>query len=51
MSHRTIHGSREHPEYFIQGSAEDARNNPSSYIEVNGNGFRVRARSLFSSLA
>jgi hypothetical protein len=26
----------EHPEYFIQGSAEDARNNPSSYIEVSG---------------
>jgi hypothetical protein len=24
----------EHPEYFIQGSAEDARTNPSSFIEV-----------------
>jgi hypothetical protein len=24
-----------HPEYFIQGSADDARNNPSSYIEIN----------------
>ena len=25
-----------HPEYFIQGTAEDARNNPASYIEVDG---------------
>ena len=27
----------EHPEYFIRGKAEDARNDPSSYIEVGGN--------------
>jgi hypothetical protein len=29
----------EHPEYFIQGNATDARNDPSSYIEVRGNVF------------
>jgi hypothetical protein len=26
----------EHPQYFIRGSNEDARNNPASYIEVQG---------------
>src|SRR5438270_6385739 len=26
----------QHPEYFVLGSADAARNNPSSYIEVNG---------------
>ena len=26
---------REHPEFFIQGSVEDARNNPASYVTVN----------------
>jgi Alpha amylase, catalytic domain len=26
----------EHPEYFIRGSNEDARNNPESYLEVQG---------------
>ena len=26
----------EHPEYFIRGKAEDARNDPSSFVEVNG---------------
>jgi glycosidase len=26
----------EHPEYFIRGSADDARNDPSSYIEIGG---------------
>ena len=26
----------EHPEYFIQGNADDARNDPTSYIEVQG---------------
>ena len=25
-----------HPEYFIRGSAEDARDNPSSYMQING---------------
>ncbi len=25
-----------HPEYFIQGSADDARNDPSSYVEIDG---------------
>ena len=31
--------STEHPGYFIQGSAEDAKNNPASYLEVKGNFF------------
>jgi Alpha amylase, catalytic domain len=26
----------EHPQYFIRGSNEDVRNNPASYIEVQG---------------
>jgi hypothetical protein len=26
----------EHPEYFIQGSADDVRNDPASYIEIGG---------------
>jgi hypothetical protein len=26
----------EHPEYFVRGNAEDARNDPTSYIEVRG---------------
>ncbi|HEX3472642.1 MAG TPA: alpha-amylase family glycosyl hydrolase [Silvibacterium sp.] len=26
----------EHPEYFIQGTADDARNDPSSFIEMSG---------------
>jgi hypothetical protein len=26
----------EHPEYFIRGSSEDTRNDPSSYLEVKG---------------
>jgi glycosidase len=29
----------EHPEYFIRGCAEDAKNDPSSYIEVRGTVF------------
>ena len=29
----------DHSEYFIRGSAEDARNDPASYIEVQGNVF------------
>jgi hypothetical protein len=29
----------EHPEYFIRGSAEDARTDPASYIEVGGTVF------------
>ncbi len=29
----------EHPEYFIQGSADDATNDPASYIVVDGNVF------------
>ena len=28
-----------HPEYFIQGSADDARNDPASFIEVEGTVF------------
>ena len=27
----------EHPEYFIRGTVEDARNDPASYIELHGN--------------
>jgi hypothetical protein len=27
----------EHPEYFIRGKTEDARNDPTSYIDVGGN--------------
>jgi hypothetical protein len=26
----------EHPEYFVRGNAEDAKNDPTSYIEVHG---------------
>ena len=29
----------DHPEYFIQGSPEDARNDPASFVEVKGNVF------------
>jgi hypothetical protein len=29
----------QHPEYFIRGSAEDIKNDPSSYMEVNGSTF------------
>jgi Alpha amylase, catalytic domain len=29
----------EHPEYFIRGSADDARNDPASFVEVQGNVF------------
>jgi len=29
----------EHPQYFIQGNADDARRNPASYIVVEGNFF------------
>ncbi|WAC09073.1 MAG: alpha-amylase family glycosyl hydrolase [Thermodesulfobacteriota bacterium] len=28
-----------HPEYFVQGSADDARNNPASFIETEGKVF------------
>jgi hypothetical protein len=30
---------RDHPEYFIQGSADDARNDPASFIEFGGKVF------------
>jgi len=30
---------RRHPEYFIQGNAQDVQNSPSSYIEVGGTVF------------
>ena len=36
----------EHPEYFIQGSAGDARNDPSSYIESGGTVY-ARGRDPF----
>jgi len=29
----------DHPEYFIQGSADDAKNNPASFIQVRGTVF------------
>jgi hypothetical protein len=38
--------STEHPEYFIQGNAEDARNNPASYLEIQG-GFYACGRDPF----
>ncbi len=28
-----------HPEYFVQGSADDARNDPASFIQLNGHVF------------
>lgn len=31
--------AKEHPEYFIAGSADDARNNPAAYITTNGRVF------------
>jgi hypothetical protein len=30
---------REHPEYFVQGSADDAKSDPASFIETNGKVF------------
>jgi hypothetical protein len=36
----------EHPEYFIRGNAEDARNDPQSYVEVQGN-FFARGRDPY----
>jgi hypothetical protein len=36
----------EHPEYFIRGSADDARNDPASYIEIGGT-VRARGRDPF----
>ena len=30
---------REHPEYFVQGTAEQASNDPASYININGTVF------------
>jgi hypothetical protein len=30
---------REHPEYFVQGSADDARNDPASFVEAGGTVF------------
>jgi hypothetical protein len=29
----------EHPEYFVQGNADDVRNDPSSFVEANGKVF------------
>jgi len=29
----------DHPEYFVQGNADDARNNPTSFLEVGGKVF------------
>jgi hypothetical protein len=29
----------EHPEYFVQGNADDARNDPTSFVQVRGNVF------------
>jgi hypothetical protein len=29
----------EHPEYFVQGNADDARNDPASFVEAGGNVF------------
>ena len=37
----------EHPENFIQGSADDARNDPSSYIEIRGTVFALGRDPFF----
>jgi len=37
----------EHPENFIQGSADDARNDPSSYIEISGTVFALGRDPFF----
>ncbi len=31
----------EHPEYFIQGKADDAKNDPASFVEVGGKSLPV----------
>jgi hypothetical protein len=36
----------EHPEYFVRGNAQDARNDPASYVEVQGYVF-ARGRDPF----
>ena len=38
----------EHPEYFIQGSADDARNDPASFIEAGGKVFACGRDPYFS---
>jgi len=38
----------EHPEYFIQGSADDARNDPASFIEAGGKIFACGRDPYFS---
>jgi len=38
----------EHPEYFVQGSADDARNDPASFIEAGGKVFACGRDPYFS---
>ena len=40
----------DHPEYFIQGNADDLRNDPASFVEVGRNGVRPGAAIPFSRL-
>ena len=40
-----------HPDYFIQGNLDDAKNDPASFINSRRTCFRMRTRSLFSGLA
>ncbi len=37
----------EHPEYLIHGNADDARDNPSSYIESGGTVFALGRDPFF----
>ncbi len=37
----------EHPEYLIQGTAADARNNPTSFMEIQGNVFALGRDPFF----
>ena len=41
----------EHPEYFVRGTAEDARIDPASYLEIRGTVYALRARPLLSCMA
>jgi hypothetical protein len=41
----------QHPEYFIRGSAEDIKNDPSSYMEVNGSTFACGRDPYFPAWA
>ena len=42
---------REHPEYFVQGTAEQASNDPASYININGTVFACGKDPFFPAWA